>query len=306
MHACGHDIHLACLLGACALLAGARADWRGTVVAVFQPAEERGDGARTMVEDGLATLVGAVDVALAQHVLAMPAGTVATRPGPVLSAADSMRITVHGRGSHGSMPQSSVDPVVLAAMIVIRLQTVVSREIAPTVPAVLTVGSIRAGTKSNVIADHAQLQLNVRSYDERTRRTILDAVRRIVTAECQASGSPKDPEFELFDAFPLTENDAAATGRVRAAFEDVFGDRVRDLPLQSASEDFGDIPNALSAPYTYWGIGGIDPDTYRRAEEAGQVSRDVPVNHSPFFAPVVQPTLDTGTTALVAAALAWL
>jgi amidohydrolase len=306
MHACGHDVHVACLLGAAALLTDARQHWRGNVVAVFQPAEELGDGARAMVDDGLAELTGTVDVALAQHVLPMPSGTVGTRPESTLSASDSMRITVYGRGAHGSMPQASVDPVVLAAMIVLRLQTVVAREVAPTDAAVLTVGSIQAGTKSNVIGDQAVLLLNVRSYDELTRRTVLDAVRRIVVAECQASGSPEDPDFELYDRFPPTQNDPATTARIRAAFDGFFGDRSRDLPLQTASEDFSDIPNALSAPYSYWGIGGIEPDTYQRAAEAGRVAQDIPVNHSAAFAPVLQPTLDTGTQALVVAALAWL
>src|SRR3954465_8677797 len=259
-----------------------------------------------MGADGLGEIVGKPDVALCQHVLAFPAGTVGTRPGPVLSAADSMRITVHGRGAHGSMPQAAVDPVVLAAMIVVRLQTVVAREVAPGDTAVLTVGSIQAGTKSNVIPDHAVLQLNVRTFSDATRTAVLDAIRRIVTAECQASDCPREPEFELVDRFPLTDNDAAATERVAAAFEALFGERAAPVGQQSASEDFSDVPAALGVPYTYWFVGGTDPAAYAAAEQAGRVAQDVPVNHSARFAPVIQPTLDTGTQALVVAALAWL
>jgi amidohydrolase len=306
MHACGHDVHVACLLGAVSVLAAATDAWHGTVVAVFQPAEEVADGAQGMLADGLAELVGKPEVALCQHVLPLPAGVVGTRVGPTLSAADSMRITVHGRGAHGSMPQASVDPVVLAAMIVVRLQTVISREVQPGEPAVLTVGSVQAGTKSNVIPDHAVIALNVRSYDEHTRAAILEAIRRIVTAECEASRSPQPPDFELFDRFPVTENDAEVTDKVAAAFSSQFGEQARELPLQTASEDFSDIPGALGIPYTYWGIGGIDPDSYERARAAGRIAEDIPVNHSATFAPVIQPTLDTGTSALVVAALAWL
>jgi hippurate hydrolase len=199
-----------------------------------------------------------------------------------------------------------VDPVVLAAAIVLRLQTVVAREVAPADTAVLTVGSIQAGTKSNVIPDSAQLKLNVRTYAEDVRAAVLEAIERIVRAECAASRCPREPELELYDRYPLTDNDGATTARVSSAFARHFGDRAVELPQQSASEDFSDIPNALGAPYTYWGIGGTDPGVHAAAEDAGRIAQDVPVNHSAAFAPPLQPTLTTGTEALVVAALAWL
>ncbi len=304
-HACGHDIHVSCLLGMTKLMADHPGQWNGTLLALFQPAEETGDGAQAMVDDGLLTRIPAPDVALAQHVLRGVAGTAGTRSGPFLSAADSVKVTVYGRGGHGSMPQNTIDPVVLAAMIVVRLQTVVSREIAPGQTAVLTVGSSQAGTTSNVIPDHAVLQLNIRSYSQQTRQHMLAAIQRIVRAECQAAGSPKDPDFETLDSYPLTDNDAGATRRVAAAFSAHFGDRALQWDQQTASEDFSNTPRAAGIPYTYWGIGGTDPQTYRTAEKNGRLN-DLPANHSPKFLPVLQPTLRTGTEALTAAAMAWL
>jgi metal-dependent amidase/aminoacylase/carboxypeptidase family protein len=196
--------------------------------------------------------------------------------------------------------------VVLAATIVLRLQTIVSREVAPTDTVVLTIGSMHAGSKSNVIGDHAVLELNLRTYDVAVRSAVVDAIRRIVIAECRASNSPREPNFELYDRFPLTVNDDTVTDKVSGAFARYFGERYKPLPAQSASEDFSDIPIALGVPYTYWGIGGIDEQQYQKADDAGRVAQDIPVNHSPTFAPVIQPTLDTGTQALVVAALAWL
>ena len=304
-HACGHDMHMACLLTAVKLMADHRDRWNGTLLALFQPAEETGDGAQGMVADGLFKRIPLPDVALSQHLLPGIAGTVGTCPGPFMSAEDGIAITVYGRGGHGALPQNTIDPVVLAAMIIVRLQTVVSREVTPGDTAIVTVGAVQAGARGNVIPDHAVLQLNMRSYSEPTRQRMLDAIKRIVRGECQASGSPREPEFETVASFPLLDNDPAATARVASAFTAHFGQNALDIPKQTVSEDFGVIPASAGVPYAYWGIGRTDRQVYLAAEKAGRL-QDLPSNHSPKFLPPLRPTLRTGTEAMVVAATAWL
>ena len=308
MHACGHDMHVAWLVGATTLFAQARDTWHGSVMAVFQPAEETGEGAQAMIDDGLFDRFPKPDIVLGQHVMVGPAGTIGGRAGVITSAGDSLQIRLFGRGAHGSMPQASIDPVVMAAATVMRLQTIVSRELAAAEAAVVTIGSLQAGTKENVIPDEAVIKLNVRSFDEGVRRRVLAAIERIVKAEAEAaaSGAPRPPEITALDRYSLVVNDPAASRRVVDAFRRHFSaERVRETGPAPASEDFGSFGAEWHVPSVFWFVGGTDPNRYAQAKETGQLN-EIPTNHNPHFAPVIHPTLQTGVEALVVAARAWL
>jgi amidohydrolase len=306
MHACGHDMHVAWLIGAATLFAKSRDAWKGTLMPIFQPAEETAAGAQAMIDDGLFKRFPKPSVILGQHVMVGSSGVIGTRFGVITSAGDSLQIRMAGRGAHGSLPQSSIDPVVMAAATVLRLQTIVSREIAPTDAAVVTVGSLQAGTKENVIPDDAVIKLNVRTFDENVRKRVLAAVERIVNAEAEASGAPKKPEITPLDRYPLVKNDPDATNRAVNAFRSYFpADRVKDTQPTSASEDFGSFGTEWQVPSVFWFVGGTDPETYAKAKNSGTLA-DIPTNHNPRFAPVIHPTLETGVEALVVAAQAWL
>lgn len=306
MHACGHDMHVTWLIGAATLLGQNRNAWRGTLMPVFQPAEETGAGAQAMIDDGLFKRFPKPSVILGQHVMVGSSGNIGTRSGAITSAGDSFEIRMFGRGAHGSMPQASIDPVVMAASTVLRLQTIVSRELAPTDAAVVTVGSLQVGTKENVIPDEAIIKLNVRTFDEGVRKKVLAAIERITNAEAEASRAPKKPQITSLDRYPLVKNDPEATKRVVDAFRSHFAaERVKETQPTTASEDFGSFGTEWQVPSVFWFVGGTDPETYAKAKKSGTIA-EIPTNHNPRFAPVIHPTLQTGVEAMVIAVQAWL
>lgn len=306
-HACGHDLHTTCLLGAARILATDRSGWTGTLLLVFQPAEELGAGAQAMVDDGLFDRFPKPDVVLGQHVAPLPAGKIAGHPGPSYAGSDSLRVRLVGRGAHGPMPEASVDPIVLAAATVLRLQTVVSREIPSTATAVLTVGSIHAGDAANVIPGHAEIQLNIRSYDTAVRRRILDSVERIVRGEAATAGAPEDPTITEIERFPVVTNDADALRTSLEAFATWLGqDNILDPGAGAGSEDVGILATSAGAPLSYWLLGGADPSLFTTGDMTDPALLTVPSNHSPHYAPVIEPTLPIGVAALVTAARTWL
>lgn len=299
MHGCGHDTHVAAALALAAVLMERKELWAGTLVLIFQPGEETAYGAKAMISDGLWDRAPRPEVLLAQHVLPAARGKLLIRDGHMATLADSWKVTVHGRQAHGSQPENSVDPIVAAAAMVLRLQTIVSRELAPSTPAVVTVGTFHAGLKENIIPESAEFSINVRTPDEDTRAKVLSAIRRIISAEAAASHAP-EPTITKLNAFPRCYNDPAATRRVVEAFTADFGvDALTEAPLGMASEDAGWLSDAIGVPGVYWAFGAFAPEHFDGgATPAG--------NHSPFFAPEAHSAIVGGAGAALSGVLAYL
>jgi len=298
MHACGHDLHIAAIVGTAAIMVHSRSTWHGTLVLIGQPAEETISGAQGMIADGLLMRFPKPDVAVAMHVgNVLPAGTVGIVSGIYNTNADSLRITIHGKGGHGSAPHTAIDPIVIAARTILALQTIASREVKPGEMAVVTVGYIQAGTKNNIIPDQAELGLTVRTRNAEVRKQVLASIARITKAEAEAAGAPGAPSIDHYEGTDLVYNDPALAQRLRGALELALGKDhvVMEEPI-TASEDFSYFTEQ-GIPGFYFSLGGADPEKFAEAKATGIL---LPSNHSSRFAPDVDPALHTGIAAEVA------
>ncbi|KAL6712439.1 hypothetical protein ACN47E_000316 [Coniothyrium glycines] len=310
MHACGHDMHITSLLAAAETLANAKSEWSGTLVLVFQPAEERAGGAQNMVDDGLYQKVPEPDVVVGAHVMPERAGVIGTKHGLIASSADRFQLKIEGRQAHASTPHRGIDPIVQAASTIMRLQTVVAREVDPLDFAVVTVSAFHAGDAENIIPEEASLKIDVRAALPDTRERVLKAVRTIISAEAAASSNPKEPVLTPTTQFPLLFNDAEVTNALERSFSSHFHvgkhGYTNDIARLQGSEDFGILATAIGKPSCFFLYGGIEPALFDKAATEGRLKDDIPGNHSPFFAPVIQPTLTCGVDGYVVSALTFL
>ncbi len=297
MHACGHDLHMASIIGTATIMAHSKETWHGTLFLIGQPAEETISGAKAMLDDGLFKRFPKPDVAVALHVSnEFPAGKVGVGAGYRYANADSFRLTIYGKGGHGSAPHTTVDPIVIAARTILSLQTIASREVKPGETAVVTVGYIHAGTKNNIIPDQAELGLTVRTYKPEVRKQVFAAIERIAKAESAAAGAPRDPSIEHYESTDAVYNDPALAQRLRPTLETALGrDNVTTAEPITGSEDFSYF-TAQGVPTFFFGLGGAEPQKYADAKATGTT---LPSNHSSLFAPDLDPALHTGITAEV-------
>jgi amidohydrolase len=298
MHACGHDLHMASLVATAAIMAHSKDTWHGTLMLIGQPAEETISGAKAMIADGLFTRFPKPDVGIALHVgNGLPAGQIGITPGIYNTNADSLRITIYGKGGHGSAPQATIDPIIIAARTVLALQTIVSREVKPGEMAVITVGYIRAGTKNNIIPDQAELGLTVRTYKAEVRKQVLAAITRIAKAEAVAGGAQQETLIEHYESTDSVYNDPHLADRLRSPLEAALGkDNVITTDPITPSEDYAFFVEQ-GVPSLYMSLGGADPQKYAESKTSGNL---LPSNHSPYFTPDVDPALHSGIRAEVA------
>ena len=301
MHACGHDLHMAIGMGTAALLAQNKDRWRGTFIYVGQPAEETVTGAVAMLKEGLYTRFPKPDFAIAVHDSSgIAAGKIGYVSGFALANSDAVEVTIFGRGGHGSAPQVAIDPIVIAARTILAWQTLVSRENSPFDPAVVTVGSIHAGTRSNIIPEEAHLQLTVRSYKDEVRQRLIDGIARIAKAEAAAAGAEKAPVVEVVETVKAVYNDPKLTERTVAALRSAIGDSNVELTSPAmAADDFAEYGRAGVPAFDFW-VGAANKEKLEAAHKSGQ---ELPGLHSAYFAPDREPSLKTGITAETAAVL---
>jgi amidohydrolase len=299
MHACGHDIHMASWVGTARIMASTRARWHGTLIMIGQPAEEAGEGAKAMLADGLFTRFPRPDYALAVHDDSRyPAGTIGYHAGAIMSHVDSLKVTIFGRGGHGARPESTVDPIVIAARTVMALQTIVSRENSPFDPAVVTVGSIHGGTRPNIIPNEVTLEISVRALSDDVRTHLLKSIDRIVKAEAAAAGAPREPHIEISEGGYALINDPAVTQRVATALlREIGSSQVMDIPPEMVSEDFSEYRHA-GVPSLMMRIGVVEQAKYDAAQKTGEA---LPSLHSALFAPDRGPTIKATIEAEVVA-----